>query len=126
MSSDGLGVGHVDPAGAGLERAMRTALQRAGVAAGEVVAVWAGASGLAIADAAERAAIERVFGTAVRVIAPKLTLGEPMGAGAQLNAALALLGWDRGDADASPRGPILVNSLSLGGANFSLCLAPVE
>ena len=58
------------------------------------------------------------------MIAPKLMLGEPMGAGASLNAALALKGWQEGDEENSPAGPVLVNSLSLGGTNFSLVLTP--
>jgi len=58
------------------------------------------------------------------VIAPKLLLGEPMGAGVSLCAALALKGWQEGDEEASPKGPILVNGASLGGTNFSIVLAP--
>ena len=45
---------------------------------------------------------------------PKLKLGEPMGAGGALNAALALKSWEGGDG-----GPVLVNSLSLGGTNLA-------
>jgi len=93
---------------------------------GDVAAVWATSCGLPIVDDAEAKAIERVFGDGAKVIAPKVGLGEPMGAGASLNAALALKGWKEGDADASPRGPILVNSASLGGTNFSIVLAPFE
>jgi 3-oxoacyl-[acyl-carrier-protein] synthase II len=124
ITSDGLGVAHVDRQGNGVERAMRLALQRAGVRLDEVVAVWASRCGLHVVDEAEAAAVERVFGPGMRLIAPKVRLGEPMGAGGALNVALALLGWQRGDETASPRGPILVNSLSLGGANVSICLAP--
>ena len=50
---------------------------------------------------------------------PKLKLGEPMGGGGALNTALALKSWEGGDG-----GPVLVNSLSLGGTNFSVVLAP--
>ena len=56
---------------------------------------------------------------------PKLLLGEPMGAGAELATALALKGWEAGD-ERSPKGPVLVNSLSLGGTNFSILLGPPE
>jgi 3-oxoacyl-[acyl-carrier-protein] synthase II len=52
---------------------------------------------------------------------PKLKLGEPMGAGGALNAALALKSWEGGEP-----GPVLVNSLSLGGTNFSIVLAPAD
>ena len=61
---------------------MRVALERAGVEPGDVKAVWSAKSGLTVADEAEAKAIERVLGDDVKVIAPKLKLGEPMGAGA--------------------------------------------
>jgi 3-oxoacyl-[acyl-carrier-protein] synthase II len=127
ITSDAMGIGRVDPEGDGVERAMRAALERAGVEPGSVAAVWASSCGVEVADEGERKAISRVFGDdGVRVIAPKLKLGEPMGAGASLNAALALKGWETGDEDASPRGPVVVNSTSLGGTNFSIVLAPFE
>ena len=126
ITCDAVGVGKVDTEGAGIERAMRQALERADVAAGDVVAVWANRNGLQVADEAEAKAIERLLGPDVPVLAPKLLVGEPMGAGAALATALALEGWSRGDEAHSPRGPVLVNSLSLGGTNFSIVLAPVE
>jgi hypothetical protein len=49
-----------------------------------------------------------------------------MGAGAPLSIALALTGWRKGDEEHSPRGPILINSTSLGGTNFSIALTPYE
>ncbi len=81
-----------------------------------------GRGGAPVADAAEAAAIGRVFGGGANVLAPKVRLGEPIGVGASLNAALALLAWQHGGA----RGPALVNGLSLGGTNFSLLLAPYD
>ena len=104
---------------------MRIALERAGLAPGDIRTVSANQWGLTIADDAESAAIARLFGDGVRVIAPKLRLGEPMGAGGVLNAALALEGWWRGNLEGSPHGPVLVNSLSLGAAN-SICPAPAD
>ena len=124
ISSDARGVGRIDPEGEGVERAMRVALDRAGVAPEAVVAVWASRCGLKIADEAETKAIERLLGAGARVIAPKLLLGEPMGVGGLLSLALALEGWDRGDEAHSPRGPIVINGMSLGGTNFSIVLAP--
>ena len=124
ITSDARGVGRVDSGGEGIERAMRTALERAGVEPEAVKAVWAARCGLKVFDDAEAAAIERVLGSDAKVIAPKLLLGEPMGAGVSLCAALALKGWQEGDEDASPKGPILVNGASLGGTNFSIVLAP--
>ena len=49
-----------------------------------------------------------------------------MGAGAALATALALEGWSRGDDAHSPRGPVVVNSLSLGGTNIAIVLAPFD
>jgi 3-oxoacyl-[acyl-carrier-protein] synthase II len=82
--------------------------------------VWSGACGHVIADAAEAAAVARVLGD-VRVEAPKRLLGEPIGAGGALNAALALLAFADGE-----RAPALVNSASLGGTHVSLLLTPHE
>jgi 3-oxoacyl-[acyl-carrier-protein] synthase II len=124
VTSDARGVGRVDPDGDGIERAMRIALERAGVEPGQVVAVWMAKSGLAAVDGAEDAAVGRLLGEGVPRMAPKLQLGEPMGAGPSLSAALALKGWQEGDVEKSPRGPIVVNGTSLGGTNFAVVLAP--
>jgi 3-oxoacyl-[acyl-carrier-protein] synthase II len=119
ITSDAQGVGMMDKGGAGIERAMSLALERSGLTAADITAVWASASGHKYADPAEREAIERVFGSDVTVHMPKVRLGEPMGAGGALNSALALKSWQGGEG-----GPVVVNSLSLGGTNFSLVLAP--
>jgi 3-oxoacyl-[acyl-carrier-protein] synthase II len=119
ITSDASGVGLIDKSGEGIERAMRLALERAELKPEDISAVWASASGHKYADPAERQAIERVFGSDADVQMPKLKLGEPMGAGGALNSALALKSWEGGGA-----GPVLVNSLSLGGTNFSVVLAP--
>jgi 3-oxoacyl-(acyl-carrier-protein) synthase len=104
---------------------MRLALERAGLEPSDVAAIWANRCGLKIADDAEAAAIDRVFGQEPPpVLAPRLQLGEPMGAGAPMNVALALTGWRHGDAEGSPVGPILINSASLGGTNFAIVLGP--
>jgi 3-oxoacyl-[acyl-carrier-protein] synthase II len=124
VTSDALGVGRVDPEGEGIQRAMRSALQRAGVEPADVAAVWSAKTGLKIADEAEEKAIQRVLGDEVPTMAPKLLLGEPMGAGPSLSTALALKGWREGDEAKSPKGPIVVNGASLGGTNFSVVLAP--
>ncbi|MFN8636602.1 MAG: beta-ketoacyl-[acyl-carrier-protein] synthase family protein [Chloroflexota bacterium] len=129
VTSDAKGVGRYDPEGEGLERAMRLALERAGLEPSDIGAIWTGLDGHAGIDAAERAAINRVFGDGAldgssgpRLYAPKLLFGEPVGAGASLNAVLALKAWQHGHADL-PRGkPALINSCSLGGTNFSIVL----
>ena len=125
ITSDGTGVGRIDKEGEGIERAMRLALERAGVEPGDVAGVWSSAAGFAVADEAEAKAIERVLDAGVPVMRPKLLLGEPMGAGAELATALALKGWEADD-ERSPKGPVLVNSLSLGGTNFSILLGSAE
>ena len=81
ITSDARGIGRIDPDGEGLERAMRLALERAGVSAAELAAVWAARCGLAVADEAEAKAIERVLGADVKVNAPKLALGRADGRG---------------------------------------------
>jgi 3-oxoacyl-[acyl-carrier-protein] synthase II len=126
VTSDARGIGRVDPEGEGIERAMRGALERAGVEPGSVAAVWSSKTGLSVPDEAEDKAIGRVFGQDTPVMAPKLKLGEPMGAGGSLGVALALKGWQEGDEEHSPKGPIVVNSTSLGGTNFSMVLAPAD
>jgi 3-oxoacyl-[acyl-carrier-protein] synthase II len=126
ITCDAEGIGKIDRDGGGLEAAMRLALERAGLEPGQVAAIWSTKCGLEVADAAEDAAIARVFGDSPPpVMAPKLQLGEPMGAAASLNVALALTGWRRGDEEGSPKGPILVNGTSLGGTNFSIALIEV-
>jgi 3-oxoacyl-[acyl-carrier-protein] synthase II len=120
ITSDARGIGRIDADGEGLERAMRLALERADVPAHELAAVWAARCGLAVADEAEAKAIERVLGAEVKVNAPKLLLGEPMGAGPSLSVALSIAAWDH-DQDV---GPVLINSTSLGGTNFAIVLAP--
>ncbi|HEX4109121.1 MAG TPA: beta-ketoacyl-[acyl-carrier-protein] synthase family protein, partial [Solirubrobacteraceae bacterium] len=105
VTSDARGLGRIDPEGTGIERAMFLALERAGVGADEIAAVWASRCGLTVADEAEGLAIERLFGRPVPVLAPRLLFGEPMGAGASLSVALAVAGWRRGDEPGlSPRG----------------------
>lgn len=123
IAADGLGVGRWDRTGAGTERALRLALADAGTAPEELGAVYAGAAGYARADRAEQAAIERVLdGAPVRVHAPKAVLGEPIGAGGAVSAAVALVGLRRGDLT----GPVLVSSSSLGGTHFAVVLGPVR
>jgi 3-oxoacyl-[acyl-carrier-protein] synthase II len=125
ITSDGRGVGKFDREGHGVERAMRVALERSGLQAADIKAVWPGLSGYRPADAAEQAAVQRLFGAgAPPLLSPKLLMGEPMGAGGALAAALAFKGWQSGGPGAPASGPVLVNSGSLGGTHFSLVLAP--
>lgn len=121
IASDGVGIGRWDPRGDGVERAMRAALDDAGLAPGDLASVWVGAAGLPSADRPERAAVDRLLGgRAVDVRAPKLVLGDPVGAGAHLAAALVAHSWSSGGG----RGPALINSSSLGGTHACLVLVP--
>ncbi len=121
-ASDARGIGRWDESGEGLERAMREALDSAGLTPDAVTTVWTNQAGLAAVDRPERAAVERVFhGTTARVESPKRVLGEPVGAGAQLSAVLTLAAWQHTDAP----GPVLINSSSLGGTHSSIVLSPV-
>jgi 3-oxoacyl-[acyl-carrier-protein] synthase II len=125
IASDGRGVGKFDREGQGLERAMRLALERSGLRPGDVKAIWSGLAGYRPADMAEQAAVRRLFGaSAPPLLAPKALMGEPMGAGGALAAALAFKAWQHGGPGAPAAGPVLVNSGSLGGTHFCLALAP--
>lgn len=75
-----------------LRRAIRTALDDAGIAAREIDVVFADAAGLPELDAAEAAALVEVFGPAgVAVTAPKSMTGRLIAGGPPLDVATALL-----------------------------------
>ncbi len=120
IAGDGLGVGRWDPHGQGAERSIRIALDAAGLQPSDIATVWSSASGLGSADRAERNALRRVFtaGDTPAILAPRMLLGEPVGAGAPLSVALATEGWARGERP----GPALVTSGSLGGTHFAIVL----
>jgi 3-oxoacyl-[acyl-carrier-protein] synthase II len=133
LASDAAGIGRADPAGGGAERAIRAALERSGRNPAEVRTVWTSRSGVARLDASETAAIGRVFGGGTCLAAPKLELGETMGASGMLHAILALLDRAAGDdaaqgggsAGARSAGPgtvDLVHSASYGGSSIALAL----
>ena len=82
-----------------IERAMRFALEDAGLSPSDVDVVGASVSGLPAFDAAELAAIGRVFGPSVCVAAPKAVLGETLGAGGGMAMAGAIA-WLGGTAHA--------------------------
>ncbi|MGW2665824.1 beta-ketoacyl synthase N-terminal-like domain-containing protein [Nocardia tengchongensis] len=118
---DALGIARWDPRGHGVERAMREALAAAGVDPAELTAVWTAAAGLPAVDGPERRAVDRL-GLSANCARhePKRVLGDPIGAGAQLAAALAVTAWAHGGV----QGPVLVNGSSLGGTHTSFVLRP--
>jgi 3-oxoacyl-(acyl-carrier-protein) synthase len=73
-----------------MERAIAAALTDASAEAREIDLVVSGVSGLRSFDEAELVAIERVLGVGPCVIAPKLVLGETLGAGGALGVLTAL------------------------------------
>lgn len=117
MASDGLGVGGLDEQGAGLERAIADALERAGVPAQDVECVWADLSGLPGSDAAARAGLSRALpGAQVRATRP--VLGDSFAVGGLLDTVLAAGALSRGEV----RGPVVVTASSANGFHLALVL----
>ena len=112
--------------GRGIERAMREALERRASAGRRRRGVGQRGAVTALADAAERRRLRRVFGRdglhRARAEAPPRRAPWAR-AGAERRAGAEALAQRR-DAERSPTGPALVNSLSLGGTHFSVVLAP--
>jgi 3-oxoacyl-(acyl-carrier-protein) synthase len=84
----------IHPSTEAVERAIRTALSDASIAAEDVDVVASSVSGLAPFDRAEREAFARVFGDRVCVAAPKAVLGETLGAAGAMGMAAALAWFD--------------------------------
>lgn len=97
-------------------RAMRAAIDDAEIALEDIDSVYASANGSRRADALEKRAIERLFGS-VNVVATKGIFGE-YAAGGALQIAAALVALDEGGAR-----HVLVNSLSAGGGIVSAVLS---
>jgi 3-oxoacyl-[acyl-carrier-protein] synthase II len=76
-----------------MERAIAEALSDAAMGASEVDVIVSGLSGLRAFDEAESFAIRRVVGDGACIVAPKLALGETLGAGGAMGmlAAIALM-----------------------------------
>ena len=134
-----------NPDGAQLARAMRIALERAGIGPDEVDAVFADAAGVPELDLAEAEAIKDVFGGRdVPVTAPKTMVGRLYAGGGALDVAAALLGMRDGvipptinlkrpakgcdlnfvldEAKEAKLGIVLVNARGYGGFNGALVL----
>lgn len=85
------------PDGAPLERAIRQALERSGVAPSEVGYVNAHGTGTPFNDGAEAAAFDRVFGKfATRLSSTKAALGHTLGAAGAIEAVLCLMSLQTG------------------------------
>lgn len=112
----------IGPSGDALGRAILNALADAKLEPADIDVVASSMSGLHRADDAERVALDRVFGDSIPIAAPKLVLGETLGASGAFGMASALA-WFEG---APPRvmvsgtapesvGTVLVTSLGFYG-----------
>lgn len=91
LTADGYHLVAPDPEGRGNARAMRRALETAGVAGAEVDHVNAHATGTPFGDLAEAKGIEAAIGKHPAVYAPKSALGHSVGAVGALEAAISVL-----------------------------------
>lgn len=93
LSADAYHATAPEPSGEGMARAMRAALDRAGIDAGEVDWVNAHGSGTRASDAAEAAALHAVFRSGLpHVSGSKGALGHALGAAAALELAICVAG----------------------------------
>lgn len=144
VTADAYHITGTEPGGAGQVRAMRKALAKAGLAAGDIDHVNAHATGTAVGDRAEADAVFEVFGDRVPVTAPKGALGHLVGAAGAVEAIIAIRSLETGlvpatrnlreldpeirlDVVASeprrePVRAVLSNSFGFGGQNVSLVL----
>jgi 3-oxoacyl-[acyl-carrier-protein] synthase II len=114
-------MGRCDQEGRGVERAIRAALQDAGLEAGDVDSIWPNGGGLAYADKAERAALHRVFGDYRPSTCPKVVIGDAMGASGLLNVVLAVAAR-QGHSKATSDETALFISSSEGGSHVAIVL----
>jgi 3-oxoacyl-[acyl-carrier-protein] synthase-1 len=142
-SSDAHHMTQPDPEGRGAARAMREALEQAGVEPGRVDHVNAHGTGTPANDVAEARAIVEVLGTSVPVSSTKGYTGHLLGAAGATEAVFAALAIERGFIPASlgaePLDPavraniavraqraairtVLSNSFAFGGINVSVLL----
>ncbi len=145
-SSDAYHLTAPDPEGRGAERAMRLALEDAGLSPSRIDYINLHGTGTRYNDAMECAAVRRVFGDQIPVSSTKPLTGHCLGAAGAVEAALSALALQRGrglpphviDApidlnlapfpipsvgDKTPVQTILSNAFAFGGSNASLILA---
>lgn len=91
MAASPVEFGRLEGSGEALTRAIRDALEDAGLDAGDVDAVAGFANGHAVVDGIERDAVAEVFGENVPVLSVKETVGEARAAAAALSVAHSAL-----------------------------------
>ncbi|ASF10555.1 3-oxoacyl-[acyl-carrier-protein] synthase II [Nocardia brasiliensis NBRC 14402] len=91
LTADGYHLVAPDPEGRGNARAMRRALQTAGVDGAEVDHVNAHATGTPFGDVAEAKGVSAAIGNHPSIYAPKSALGHSVGAVGALEAAISVL-----------------------------------
>ena len=145
VGSDAFHITSPEPTGAGAERAMRQALLNSGIEAADIDCIVAHGTGTKLNDAAEAAAILRVFGgRSVPVTAPKSVVGHTLGAAGAFSVAVGALAvrhglippginYDTPDPDCPldivhgaprqvPVGATLINAFGFGGQNAVVVL----
>jgi 3-oxoacyl-[acyl-carrier-protein] synthase II len=138
-----------EPNGAGALSCMTAALRDSGLRVDDIAAVNAHGTGTPLNDAAEVAALRKLFGRNVPpVVSNKGATGHPIGASGAMEAVASILsirsgempptvGCDEIDPDFSDAGivrdastwnpgPVISNSFGFGGHNASVVLAPYE
>ncbi|ADG99172.1 Beta-ketoacyl synthase [Segniliparus rotundus DSM 44985] len=96
LTSDAFHMVAPDLEGKGAERAMRRAIERAGVTASDITYVNAHATGTDVGDPAEAMAINRAIGDHPAVYAPKSALGHSIGATGALETILTVKALEEG------------------------------
>lgn len=91
ITSDGFHIVAPDPEGTGAARAMKRAIEIAGLKASDISHVNAHATATPIGDAAEAKAINAAVGNHAAVYAPKSALGHSIGAVGALESALTVM-----------------------------------
>ena len=144
ISSDAHHITASDPTGAGQIRAMATAVRRSGLQPGDVDHINCHATGTAVGDRSEAAAIRAVFGEQVPVTAPKASIGHLFGGAGAVEAIITAMTIRTGiipptknldDADpelmldvvtterSMPVAAAVSNSFGFGGQNVALLLS---
>lgn len=147
QSNDAAGLTNPDPTGSGVALAIERALADAGVAPSDISVVQAHGSGTPLSDAAEAAALHRVFGAdPPMVFATKSALGHSLGATGAIELVSLLLALRSGQAPpnagldvADPRLGLTLSrtpgstiagrigaSLTLGFGGFNTCIVAMS